>query len=66
MCDTPVWQGVNLHMDHVIPIAPPHNGLHCADNLRPACADCNLSKGSRLMESSPALKLNGADLRMVR
>ena len=45
LCGTPVWPGVNLHMDHVAPISK--GGLHCADNLRPACADCNMRKGAR-------------------
>jgi 5-methylcytosine-specific restriction endonuclease McrA len=45
LCGTPVWEGVNLHMDHVQPIA--RGGLHCADNLRPACGPCNLSKGAK-------------------
>ncbi len=47
LCGTPVWQGVNLHMDHVIPVA--RDGVHCADNLRPACASCNHRKGARLL-----------------
>ena len=46
ICGTPVWQGVNLHMDHVMPIS--RGGLHCSDNLRPACAFCNLSKHNRV------------------
>ena len=47
MCGTPVWQGVNLHMDHVVPIA--RGGIHCADNLRPACAGCNSRKKAKLL-----------------
>ena len=46
LCGTPVWRGVNLHMDHVVPIAK--GGIHCADNLRPACAKCNTRKGAGL------------------
>lgn len=46
ICGTPVWQGVNLHMDHVIPIA--RGGLHCAENLRPACGPCNQRKATRV------------------
>jgi 5-methylcytosine-specific restriction endonuclease McrA len=46
LCGTPVWQGVNLHMDHVLPISK--GGLHCADNLRPACAPCNQRKSSKV------------------
>ncbi len=46
LCGTPVWQGVNLHMDHIVPLA--RGGIHCAENLRPACGPCNLSKGARI------------------
>lgn len=46
MCGVPVAQGVNLHMDHVVPIA--RGGIHCAENLRPACATCNRRKGARV------------------
>ena len=46
LCGTPVWRGVNLHMDHVVPIS--RGGLHCADNLRPACGPCNVRKGARV------------------
>ena len=48
MCGTPVWQGVNLHMDHVLPIA--RGGVHCAENLRPACGPCNMQKGAKVLE----------------
>jgi 5-methylcytosine-specific restriction endonuclease McrA len=33
------------HMDHVIPLSK--GGPHCLANLRPSCAHCNLSKGSK-------------------
>lgn len=36
-CDRPAE-----HADHFIPLAA--GGLHCRDNLVPACAPCNLSK----------------------
>ena len=52
ICGTPVWQGVNLHMDHVLPVSK--GGPHCADNLRPACAVCNLRKHAKLPEELPA------------
>ena len=47
LCGTPVWQGVNLHMDHVVPVS--RGGLHCAENMRPACRFCNLSKHNRMV-----------------
>lgn len=40
-----IGRGGNLHMDHVVPIA--RGGLHCAENLRPACGPCNRRKGSK-------------------
>jgi 5-methylcytosine-specific restriction endonuclease McrA len=45
LCGTQLWEGVNAHLDHVLPIA--RGGVHCVDNLRPACAPCNLSKGAK-------------------
>lgn len=36
------------HLDHVVPLAL--GGEHVYENLRPACADCNLSKGPKLLE----------------
>lgn len=33
------------HADHFIPLAK--DGLHCRDNLVPACSPCNLSKQAR-------------------
>jgi hypothetical protein len=47
LCGTPVWQGVNLHMDHLLPVA--RGGIHCADNLRPACGPCNMRKGTKVV-----------------
>jgi 5-methylcytosine-specific restriction endonuclease McrA len=46
ICGTPVWQGVNLEMDHVHPVS--RGGLHCADNLRPACGPCNRRKHNKV------------------
>ena len=48
LCGVPVQPGANLHMDHVLPIK--RGGLHCADNIRPACASCNLTKRNRTAE----------------
>jgi 5-methylcytosine-specific restriction endonuclease McrA len=48
LCGTPLQQGAkpgepgHVHLDHVIPVA--RGGLHCAANLRPACASCNQRK----------------------
>ena len=47
LCGTVVWKGVNLHMDHVVPAS--RGGLHCAENLRPACAGCNQRKHAKLL-----------------
>lgn len=46
MCGTQLWKGVNLHMDHVTPVS--RGGVHCAENIRPACRFCNLSKHNRV------------------
>jgi hypothetical protein len=35
-----------IHLDHVIPLAL--GGHHTRDNVRVACASCNLSKGARM------------------
>jgi 5-methylcytosine-specific restriction endonuclease McrA len=35
------------HFDHVIPLV--RGGRHSVGNLLPACADCNLTKGPRLL-----------------
>lgn len=37
----------NLHVDHVIPFA--QGGTDEPDNLKAACADCNLGKSDRLL-----------------
>lgn len=37
----------DLHLDHVIPLSL--GGDHSRENLRVACARCNLSKGARLL-----------------
>lgn len=40
-----VRDGVVLHVDHVVPVA--QGGPTVVENLRTACADCNLGKGAR-------------------
>jgi 5-methylcytosine-specific restriction endonuclease McrA len=36
---------VVLHVDHVVPVAA--GGVTIEDNLRTACEECNLGKGTR-------------------
>jgi 5-methylcytosine-specific restriction endonuclease McrA len=36
----------SAHVDHYVPLA--RGGTHTLDNLRPACALCNTSKGAKL------------------
>jgi 5-methylcytosine-specific restriction endonuclease McrA len=46
-------------MDHVVPIA--RGGIHCAENLRPACESCNRRKHDKLLAAEHLLgKLRGA------
>ena len=58
MCGIPIQWGVNLHMDHVVPIS--RGGLHCSENLRPACPGCNLHKGSSQPGQAKAATLTAA------
>ncbi|MBT2266408.1 HNH endonuclease [Rhodococcus erythropolis] len=37
--------GPYQHLDHVKPLSA--GGPHMLSNLRPSCADCNLSKGAK-------------------
>ncbi len=36
-----------LHFDHVIPLS--RGGGHAQDNIKPACARCNIKKGNRII-----------------
>lgn len=36
------------HIDHIIPLS--RGGLHCISNLTLACAKCNMSKSSKLVD----------------
>jgi 5-methylcytosine-specific restriction endonuclease McrA len=52
----------SLQQDHVIPLSK--NGLHCMENLMPACRSCNASKGNKdaylWYLSQPFLAINKA------
>ncbi len=39
--------GPHEHDDHIVPLA--RGGAHTLNNLAPACARCNLSKGSKML-----------------
>lgn len=41
-----------VHYEHVIPLS--RGGMHCLDNVRLACAPCNLGKGIRLLSEMAA------------
>lgn len=47
-CKVSVMRKVNLHLDHKTPLS--RNGAHTIDNLAPACATCNLRKGTKTVE----------------
>lgn len=40
------------HIDHAYPLS--QGGLHCVENLQPACSHCNTTKGARIPEDLPA------------
>jgi 5-methylcytosine-specific restriction endonuclease McrA len=48
-CMIDVKRGINLHLDHKIPLC--RGGEHIIDNLVPACASCNLQKVRKLQKS---------------
>lgn len=48
ICGIVCTEGVNLHLDHVIPLS--RGGSHTADNLRVCCSTCNWRKASRLLD----------------
>ena len=47
ICRKDIAHEGDLHFDHVIPLAK--GGPHTADNIRPAHAFCNRSKGARIL-----------------
>lgn len=47
ICDSDIESRADLHFDHVVPLA--RGGAHSPENLRPAHAKCNQSKGARLI-----------------
>lgn len=51
-------------LDHVRPLS--RRGTHSEDNLRVACAPCNLRKGNRLPEECPWLRQSTGELVIKR
>jgi 5-methylcytosine-specific restriction endonuclease McrA len=47
-CKIFVKRGINLHLDHKVPLS--RGGNHCISNLVPSCASCNLQKGTKTSE----------------
>lgn len=45
ICGLPIESRADMHFDHVIPLS--RGGAHSAENIRPAHAFCNLSKGAK-------------------
>lgn len=46
-----------LHCDHVIPLS--RGGLNELDNLKAACASCNLDKGNKLLSEWDYYRFGG-------
>lgn len=44
-CHVEVKRGINLHLDHKIPLS--RDGEHVITNLVPSCKTCNLKKGTK-------------------
>lgn len=38
----------NIEVDHIVPLAAPHNGAHVLLNLAPRCRHCNATKHAKL------------------
>ena len=47
-CKIFVKRGINLHLDHKVPLN--RGGNHHINNLVPSCASCNLRKGTKTAE----------------
>lgn len=47
-CKIFVKRGINLHLDHKVPLS--RGGNHHINNIVPACASCNLRKGTKTTE----------------
>lgn len=47
-CKIFVKRGINLHLDHKVPLSK--GGNHHINNLVPSCASCNLHKGTKNVE----------------
>lgn len=48
LCGASQLADSDIHLDHVVPLA--RGGPHTRDNVRVACAPCNLKKGARLLD----------------
>lgn len=47
LCGKTHLEDHEIHLDHVIPLSK--GGTHTADNVKVACAPCNLRKGARIL-----------------
>jgi 5-methylcytosine-specific restriction endonuclease McrA len=41
---------IKLTLDHVKPLAKPHNGINIITNAQPLCGSCNFSKGAKWID----------------
>lgn len=58
LCGKTNLPDTQIHLDHVIPLS--RGGPHTEDNLRVACAPCNIRKGARLPPTDPVATVSGA------
>ncbi|WP_443079021.1 HNH endonuclease [Streptosporangium sp. NBC_01495] len=64
MCKVELDEEVVLYWDHYKPISK--GGHHVVDNLRPACAACNLRKSATWPISESRIKEISEEVIMVR
>lgn len=62
-CNIDVERGVNLHLDHKIPLI--RGGTHTIDNLAPSCNVCNLKKATKTYEEFIKISINSNNIEVI-